>query len=92
MTKPLAKVMMCYPVELLGPLSCMRISVVQPKERIVKNSPKHSRRRWAPHAIGAGSLALLAFLGGAAPEFLSDDFKRKFAPYNKCILAIIIVK
>ncbi len=56
----------------------------------MKNSPKHSRRRWAPHAIGAGSLALLAFLGGAAPEFLSDDFKRKFAPYNKWILAVII--
>jgi tetratricopeptide (TPR) repeat protein len=56
----------------------------------VKIIPKHSRRRWAPHAIGAGSLALLAFLGSAAPEFLSDDFKRKFAPYNKWILAIII--
>ncbi|HKQ79876.1 MAG TPA: tetratricopeptide repeat protein [Blastocatellia bacterium] len=57
----------------------------------MKRSPKHSRRRWAPHAIGAGGLALLAFLGAAAPEFLSDDFKQKFAPYNKWVLAVISV-
>jgi hypothetical protein len=49
------------------------------------------RRRWLPHAIGAGSLALLAFLGGAAPEFLSDEFKAKFAPYNKWIVGFIIL-
>jgi tetratricopeptide (TPR) repeat protein len=55
----------------------------------VKSSPKHSRRRWKPHAIGAGSLALIAFLGAAAPEFLSDDFKQKFAPYNKWVLAAL---
>ena len=55
----------------------------------MKNSSKHSRRRWKPHAIGAVSLALIAFLGAAAPEFLSDDFKQKFAPYNKWILAAI---
>ncbi len=55
----------------------------------VKSSSKHPRRRWAPHAIGAGSLALLAFLGAAAPEFLSEEFKQKFAPYNKWILAVI---
>lgn len=61
----------------------------------MKSSPGHPRRkrgrRWTPHAIGAGSLALLAFLGGAAPEFLSDDFKQKFAPYTKWIVAIIIL-
>jgi NB-ARC domain len=55
----------------------------------VKSSPQHSRRRWTSHAIGAGSLALIAFLGAAAPEFLSDDFKQKFAPYNKWVLAAI---
>jgi hypothetical protein len=44
-----------------------------------------------PHAIGAGSLALLAFLGGAAPEFLSDEFKAQFAPYNRWIAGFILV-
>ena len=55
----------------------------------MESSPKHSRRRWTSHAIGASSLALIAFLGAAAPEFLRDDFKQKFAPYNKWILAVI---
>lgn len=54
-------------------------------------SPKRPHRRWMPHAIGAGSLALLAFLGGAAPEFLSDDFKARFAPYNKWIVGFIVL-
>jgi hypothetical protein len=57
----------------------------------VTGSSKPPRRRWAIHAIGAGSLALLAFLGAAAAEFLSDDFKQKFAPYNKWILAVIVL-
>ena len=58
----------------------------------MKGSPKHpshkQRRRWLPHAVGAGSPALLVFLGAAAPEFLSDDFKQKLAPYNKWILTL----
>ncbi|MGH9753645.1 MAG: NB-ARC domain-containing protein [Blastocatellia bacterium] len=57
----------------------------------MKSSPKHSRRGWLPHATWAIVLALLVVLGGAAPEFFSEEFKRKYAPADKWILVVIII-